>query len=126
MAISVSLPLSIDDVSGFYSSTFTPRDMARNNLLMVLYTNPGERVWDIDFGVGIERYLFENNTPSTLESLRSRILEQVSTFLPYLNLLNVNFETDRINPNKILIRLDYEVAGVVDVIELGFRLGEPE
>jgi phage baseplate assembly protein W len=92
---------------------------------MLLYTYPGERIWDINFGVGIEKYLFENNTPSLLETLRQRIVDQVSTYLPYLNLKNLEIDTDEINLNKISIRLEYEVAGFVDLVALEFRVDEP-
>ncbi len=124
MAFSVQLPLSISDIDGFYTGVYTPKDLARNNLFMVLYTYPGERIWDTNFGVGIEKYLFENNTSSVTNSLRQRIVDQISTYLPYLNLLNFQLDTDPNNLNKILIRLDYEVAGDVDVIELQFRRDE--
>lgn len=125
MAISVQLPLSVSDIDGFYSATYNPKDVARNNLFMLLYTYPGERIWDINFGVGIEKYLFENNTPSLLETLRQRIVDQVSTYLPYLNLKNLEIDTDEINLNKISIRLEYEVAGFVDLVALEFRVDEP-
>jgi hypothetical protein len=32
------------------------------NIKMTLLTSPGERVFDSNFGVGLKRYLFENDT----------------------------------------------------------------
>jgi len=57
---------------------------------MVILTSPGERVMYPEFGVGIRSYLFEQNTPATLGTIRQRIIQQVSTYLPYIALVNVN------------------------------------
>ena len=59
---SPSLPLTYNKTDGPYALLKTIRDVGHQNLKMVILTNPGERVMDPLFGVGISRYLFENNT----------------------------------------------------------------
>ena len=58
MAYSAALPLLKDPNDGFVMLKKL-EDLAKQNLKMVLYTEPGERVIDSNFGVGIKKYLFE-------------------------------------------------------------------
>ena len=50
----------------------------------LLLTSPGENISDPNYGVGLRRYLFEQNLPSVRGSLSSSISVQLSTYLPYL------------------------------------------
>ncbi len=87
--LSVSLPLRIDEIDGAYGINKTFSQMASQNLRMVILTSPGERIMYPEFGVGVRSYLFEQNTSATLEVIRQRIIQQVSTYLPYIELLSV-------------------------------------
>ncbi len=54
-----TLPLSQDDENG-YQLIQTAIGVVKQNLRMLLLTNPGERIMMPDFGVGIKTYLFAN------------------------------------------------------------------
>ena len=73
--ISPKLPLSRDFEDG-YSLNKTLKDVARQNLKMLILTAPGERIMIPDFGVGLRNYLFENATEEGLYDLKNRIIEQ--------------------------------------------------
>ena len=64
--ISPKLPLYIDPVDGIALNK-TLKQMTRQNLKMIILTSPGERIMYPKFGVGLRRYLFMNNTQSTLK-----------------------------------------------------------
>jgi hypothetical protein len=82
--LAVELPLNMDPVDGAYGLHKRLIDMAAQNLKMIVLTSPGERIMAPNFGVGIRRYLFEPNTPGTIENIRNRIIQQVKTYLPYI------------------------------------------
>ncbi len=82
--LSVALPLTMDPVDGAYALNKSVRRMAEQNLKMVLLTAPGERVMSPDFGVGIRNYLFEQSGRGLTEAIRKRIKDQVTKYLPYL------------------------------------------
>ena len=37
----------------------TINEVAKQNFRMLLLTEPGERVWDANYGIGLKRFLFE-------------------------------------------------------------------
>jgi len=58
-SLSVALPLRYSTTDG-YQMNKTIKRLIKQNLKMLLLTNPGERVMDPTFGVGLSAYLFEN------------------------------------------------------------------
>ena len=97
--LSVRLPLVVSNVFGPYDLNTTYDELAKQNLKMVVLTNPGERIMDPDFGVGISKYLFANNGPDTYSAIAGRINEQVSIYLPYLKIENIDFTIPENNPD---------------------------
>ena len=98
--ISPKLPLSRDFEDG-YSLNKTLKDVARQNLKMLILTAPGERIMIPDFGVGLRNYLFENATEEVLYDLKNRIIEQAKEFLPYITINSVNFQQEAIDTNGL-------------------------
>ena len=87
---------------------------------MVILTDPGERIMQSDFGVGIRRLLFEQNTPDTIHTIQRRIISQVSKYLPYIDLGDVQvfsptpqygLPTD-IDKTRVVVKINYSVPSV--------------
>lgn len=97
--LSPKLPLHIDKIDG-YGLTKNFKEVARQNLKMVVLTNPGERIMLPNFGVGIKTYLFENADTFVFEEIEEKIRQQVRTYLPYITIDNINFFSDRNNFNE--------------------------
>lgn len=89
--LSVKLPLVFDVNDGPYKLIKDFNQLAHQNLKSLILTNPGERVMDPDFGVGIRRMLFEPAGPSLYDTITTRINSQVEIYLPYIEIKNVNF-----------------------------------
>ena len=58
-SLAPKLPLTLDSGDG-YTSIKILKTMIKQNFKMLILTNPGERVMNPDFGVGIRQFLFEN------------------------------------------------------------------
>ena len=84
----------------------------KQNLKMLLLTNPGERVMDPNFGVGISRYLFEMMSDSVYSEIDSLIKEKVSIYMPYVNIQRIQFFEDIKRDNKINMKILYSVPRV--------------
>ncbi len=88
--LSPKLPLHIDQIDG-YGLTKNFKQVAAQNLKMVIMTNPGERIMIPEFGVGIKTYLFENATSAVFENIEEKIRQQVRIYLPYITIDAINF-----------------------------------
>lgn len=118
---SAALPLRLDPDEGLALLT-TLQQVAVQNVKMVLFTEPGERTWDINFGVGLKKYLFEQNVSFTRGQLRTRISNQINTYLPYINIINLevlaidaddNIVND--NSNFLKVNLLFSISGLGEI-----------
>ena len=91
--LSPKLPLALNSIDGIgLNKTFT--EVAKQNLKMVLLTNPGERIMDPGFGVGILSFLFENNINQVTTNIRDTINSQVQEYLPYISIDEITIIKD--------------------------------
>ena len=86
------LPLSVDSRHGTYSLITNYHDEIKQNFKNLVLTNPGERIMNPDFGVGIRKYLFENQDDVT-HQIEKRLYEQVDKYMPYIEIERIIFHT---------------------------------
>jgi uncharacterized protein len=118
-SISVRLPLSLDNTDGF-GMIKRIRSMINQNLKMLILTNPGERVMEPEFGVGIKQFLFQNFSSDVYSQIDFKIREQVGKYMPSVNVREVNFYSIEEDSNKISFRLVYSIPSIAvnDLLEI--------
>jgi len=88
--------------------------LAKQNLKMLILTSPGERMMDINFGVGLKRYLFDMNNESTYQDIASNIRSQVSRYMPFIEIQKVEFRTPENDPdmfpNDVRTRVTFKIV----------------
>ena len=112
-SIGIKLPLAYSSLDGF-RMTKTIRQMAKQNFKMLILTNPGERIMEPNFGVGLSRYLFENN----IKGIKQRIITQAQTYMPAIEVGSVDFSPDP-DRNLLSISISYSIpsVGINDLLE---------
>jgi phage baseplate assembly protein W len=115
-AIGVSLPFNGE---GVFNSTYTSKDQIKTNILSVILTEQGERIFRPNFGVGLRRYLFENFTDVT--ELEEKIRFQVERHVPQVELNRVNITKDP-NSHELKVAIFYIIKAnnSMDAIQLNF------
>jgi len=120
------LPLDYNQSFGPYTSLVDINDVVRQNLKMIILTNPGERITIPNFGVGIRRLLFESKSANLSSSINSRIRNQVSIYLPFINITNIKVSdaiSNNINDiyeNALQVSIYYTVpsANISDILNI--------
>lgn len=118
-----ALPLRRNKETG-YKLINNYKDLVKQNLKNLLFTIPGERIMDPNFGVGLLGFLFEQDTPFLYDKIISNIKSQIKKYLPYIEIKNVifnSFATDvNMDQNTLSIVVEYQIVplGLVDVIEI--------
>jgi phage baseplate assembly protein W len=126
--ISPKLPLTLSTIEGPYTSLKDLREVVKQNLTMLLLTNPGERIMDPTFGVGLETFLFEQASADVLSDISSKIEEQLNRFMPFVSLTNLYFGdgTDDLksNLNTVHIQIVYYINPLAEEDVLSINIPE--
>jgi phage baseplate assembly protein W len=120
----VSFPLQIDREDSDYILVDTIPELVRQNLKNLILTSPGERIMDPEFGVGIKRFLFENKTVATTNTIRSALTVQINRYMPFVSIVSIDFVDDEQEPNLLGIAITYFIAptSTTDQLRLSFNL----
>jgi len=114
--LSPKLPLMISDIDGAYALTKNFEEMIEQNLKNLLLTNPGERVMDPIFGVGLKTFLFEMNTTVQHEQIKKEIMKQAGIYMPFINISGVIIDSTATNEalaeNMIAMSVIYSIPAL--------------
>jgi phage baseplate assembly protein W len=101
-----------------YFSTSADKRLIKENMKQILLTNPGERVHLPKFGVGLRRYLFEMNDEQLAGAIKERILEQISTYEPLAEIMDIQFkQVDNLLQIRLIYRMK-DIASTPETLEL--------
>jgi len=108
---SVALPLELDSGDGFVMIK-SLKSLIKQNLKMLLLTDPGERVMEPNFGVGLKTYLFENYGTGVEGAIDSKIREQVNIYLPAITILKIAFGLADPDNNRLAFSVIYSIPNI--------------
>jgi uncharacterized protein len=81
----------------------------RESIRIILGTRRNERVMRPDFGAGLEDFVFEPVSPTTIEALKQRVREALVDWEPRIDVDNVAVTTDVVLRDRLLVSIDYRV-----------------
>lgn len=98
-------------------------DKVREALLVILATEPGERVMRPTFGCGLRRFLMEPNTLTTRTAIKQAVARAIEVWEPRVGLEEVTV-TPGDDPAQVRITIRYRHArdGSADVLVYPFYL----
>jgi hypothetical protein len=98
----------------------TIKRMVAQNLKMIILTNPGERVMEPNFGVGIQQFLFAGRGEGVEGQIAQKMRDQVGTYLPNVVLNDIQFGFSELDRNIMAIRVLYSIPalGLQDLLDL--------
>ena len=117
VTIGVAFPL---DETNLFNGTETIREQVNSNLINLLLTQPGERVFLPKYGVGLKYLLFEQQI--NLEVLEEKIRTQVTRYIPQIEIteLSTGLSEDQ---HTVFINISYRffTDNNTDSIQLNFN-----
>ena len=98
------------DAEGAGTSSRT--EHVREQIEQVLFTDPGERVFHPEFGVGIRALVFEPNAPALREITRKRLLASLADALQgEVDPKTLEVEVDQ-DGEKLYVIVSYSLAAI--------------
>jgi len=120
IAIGVSLPF--DGPSGPFNSTYSTQTQIKSNLLNLLLTNKGERVFNPEFGANLGTALFEGINENIIDIITDLINTNVEIFVPEVQIRDVVVDINTPDNNAVSVTVKYKlrVSGTSDQITVQF------
>jgi phage baseplate assembly protein W len=120
IAIGVSLPFN--GPAGPFNKTYSTKDQIKSNLINLLLTDKGERVFNPEFGTDLRRVLFEGITEDIVPTIQNLITTNVNIFIPEVQVTNITVNTDNKENNSISVTVVYQlkISGTSDQITVEF------
>jgi phage baseplate assembly protein W len=119
IAIGVSLPFN--GPAGPFNKTYSTKDQTKSNLINLILTNKGERVFNPEFGMDLKRLLFEGITEDIIPIIQNIIVTNINMFVPEVQVVDVIVNPDTDN-NSISISINYKltISGTPDSVTVQF------
>ena len=120
IAIGVSLPFN--GPSGPFNSTYSTQDQIKSNLLNLLLTNKGERVFNPEFGADLGTALFEGINENIVDTITDLINTNVEIFVPEVQIRDVVVDINTPDNNAVSVTVNYKLktSGTSDQITVQF------
>ena len=115
------LPFKRDSRTGF-SQNLTLEQVAIQNFINLVLCAPGERIMYPTFGVGLRNYLFEMNIASTRRKIKSSIISQAGTYMPYIKIKEISFQGSNEDRNLLKINIIFFIVSTEQVTGMSFAL----
>lgn len=96
------------DKAGAISTVAYEEDI-RQAIRIILGTNHGERLMRPEFGAGLNSFVFEPVSPTTMELVKRRVKDALIDWEPRIDVVEVKVGTDAGEFNKLLIDVEYRV-----------------
>lgn len=126
-SIGPRLPLKRSSEDGAYQNIKQYKDEIKQNLKMIVLTNPGERIMMQNFGVGLRHLLFEQDQKGMEESIRTKIYDQTGKYLPVVDIVDVLVERNDGNVRSpednytVRVKIFYDIPELMDDDSLEFK-----
>jgi len=125
--ITPQLPLTRDTLNG-YTLITDYKTLVRQNFKNLLFTIPGERVMDVNFGIGLKTFLFEMDNPNLWGRISGKIRQQVKKYLPYITISDISFDSaandEGLDPHFLSVKIEYVIVPLDTVDKLELTLPE--
>lgn len=107
------------DVSGKIAMSKYEEDI-RQAIWIILGTSKGERAMRPDFGCGIHDLVFAPINTTTVGLVESTVREDLTSYEPRIDVLNVAVLTDEADTGKLKVSIDYRVRATNNEFNLVF------
>ena len=120
-AIGIRLPFN---APGVIYNTFSTKDQLKYNLINLLLTSKGERIYNPEFGTLLKAQLFNPMTEASFGDIEDSIIDSVQTYIPEIRINNVEFiQEGEYGSNSLVVKIAYQIliSGQTDTVTVNFE-----
>tara|TARA_R100001460_G_scaffold62437_8_gene102574 strand:- start:336 stop:719 length:384 start_codon:yes stop_codon:yes gene_type:complete len=107
--INIDFPFKNSESGFYFKLNQTDKDAIKADLLHLLLTTKGERLYMPDFGSDLKKFIFEPNDNITHSEIKDNLNETIKKYIPNLVVDSIDFKKNDIE-ELIIVELKYTVV----------------
>jgi hypothetical protein len=108
--INIQFPFQDDPDGKFLKMNTDAKQAIKSDLVHLLLTNKGERLYLPSFGANLRQYLFEPNDEISANAIRTEINNAIKEFIPNLQVTQLTVTPSEDNIHTTVVKIDYVVT----------------
>ena len=108
--INIQFPFADSQKGYFLEMTKENKKAIKSDLMHLLLTNKGERLYMPDFGTNLKKYLFEPNIETVSADIRAEIQTSINKYIPNLKIDTLTVTPSDDNEHSVFVKLEYTVT----------------
>ena len=108
--INIDYPFKDSDKGFLLQLNDTDSGAIKADLMHLILTQKGQRLYMPDFGTDLMKYIFEPADGKTFSEIKLDIQQTVKKYIPNLTVNEVEVNQDTNNEHKATIRIDYTIT----------------
>ena len=118
VSVGIDFPFArVPNQDGYFKTTKTTVESIKNNIKLLLQTQQGERVFQPSLGMNLKQFLFEQITEDTSIQIENDIVDVFETWLPFVELRDIQINTDNQDRNQIDINIVFNIKRAPSSLE---------
>lgn len=108
--INIDFPFKNSPKGFFLNLNSNDQKAIKADLMHLLLTRKGQRLYNPDFGTDLLKYIFEPNDTRTLNQVKEEVSNSIRKYLPNLAVNDIKVTQSDDNEHVAIIRMDYTVT----------------
>jgi phage baseplate assembly protein W len=108
--INITYPFKNSPKGFFLDLTTTDNQAIKSDLMHLILTRKGQRLYNPDFGTNILRFIFEPNDDLTFSEIKQEITDVVKRYLPNLQINEISVTESTESEYAAVLRIDYSIT----------------
>tara|TARA_R110001592_G_scaffold126498_5_gene337877 strand:- start:2152 stop:2541 length:390 start_codon:yes stop_codon:yes gene_type:complete len=108
--INIAFPFKESNRGDFILLNNDDNKAIKSDLMHLILTRKGERLYLPDFGTNLLKFIYEPNDSLTRNDIKNEITDTVKKYLPNLQINEVSVEPSEDNVYHAKVRIDYTVT----------------
>ena len=108
--ININFPFKDSRQGFFLDLNNTDNEAIKADLLHLLLTRKGQRLYLPDFGTDLLKFIFEPEDGITIEAIKSEISNEIQRYLPNLQMDDLLIEESPDNEYAVVVTIQYTIT----------------
>ena len=118
--LGLKMPLDKGSFEGYFESTTLTADAVKEDIRNLLRTRKGERLFQPDLGLGLDKFLFENITDEMKQQIQDDIKSTIKKWLPFVSVHSISIELNQGSSdltNQLNIKVSFFINSTPNMLD---------